>query len=276
MMGTTFTIIVHDKMPAEKAIDSAYAELERINKIFSTYDPHSEVSKLNANKKTRKASKELRDLILFSEKLTKDSHGAFDIKIGGAVDIWKSAIESQTPPDSIMLQKNISKKRWVKVKKTRIKMSKDTNLDFGAIAKGFAVDRAFEVLKQMGFDTVLIDGGGDIRMGAAPFGSKGWKISQFYEGGKIKFMSHCSIASSGPDYQSIQNSNGVVNSHIVDPMSLKGLSGRFGTTIISESCQVADALATAASILENIDTLAESYSFKANIKKEGKWIVKQF
>lgn len=275
-MGTNFTIIVHGQEDAKHAIDSAFAELERVNQIFSTYDPSSEVSKLNISKKAKDASKDLLELIVFSEELSHHSLGAFDIKIGAATHLWKDAIQANAPPDSTLLQRERSKKRWITVKKSKVKIGRYTRLDFGAIAKGYAVDQAFLFLKGMGFDTLLIDGGGDIRMGEAPHESRGWKISQYYEAGKIKFMSNCAIATSGPDYQSLRTTAGKTSSHIVDPKSLEGLSGKIGVTIVAESCKLADALATTVSVTEDINLLEDHYTFKANIWKNGAWRLKQF
>ncbi len=185
-------------------------------------------------------------------------------------------MKEQVPPESSSLRRFKNKKRSIRIKGNNIKTNRNTVLDFGAIAKGYAVDQAFMKLKEMGFDTILVDGGGDIRVGRAPEGRTGWKISQFYDNGDILILSNCAIATSGPDYQSVELTEGQTRSHIVDPTSMEGLADKIGVTIIADSCTTADALATAVSVLGSDHKLQEHYKFKANIKLNKQWITKQF
>lgn len=275
MMGTVFRIIIQGDSTSLLAVEKAYEEIKRINAIFSTYDPNSEVSKLNASRKWMEGSPELLKLVNFSEHLNQRSEGAFDIKIGSSIRKWKIAFQNKSKPGSSKIDLRKKKQQRISIKGSRIRTNKHTILDFGAIAKGFAVDQAFKTLKQLGFDTILVDGGGDIRVGAKPADSEGWKIAQHFENGRILELSNCAIATSGQDYQYLKTNNGTV-SHILDPDTLEGLQQEISVSIISDTCMKADALATAVSVLGASENLQKHYSFKAKIKKSDHWIVKQF
>ena len=130
-------------------------------------------------------------------------------------------------------------------------------LDFGAIAKGYAVDAAYAILNASGYRIALVDGGGDIYCGASPPGKKGWEITttiRDIEGNwkdSTVFVKNASIVTSGDAYKYFEDSHGHRYSHIINPITGYGIAGPHLTTVIAMNGTHADALATTLSVMGN-------------------------
>jgi thiamine biosynthesis lipoprotein len=127
-------------------------------------------------------------------------------------------------------------------------------LDLGAIAKGYAVDEALDVLRERGITRALVSGGGDMAASEAPPGAKGWRIalSQLEESNgparEFVLLRHRALATSGDLFQHVEI-DGVRYSHIVDPRTGIGLTGPSLVIVIARDCTTADSLSTALSVL---------------------------
>lgn len=271
IMGTEFNVLLYgDYFKCEAVSKEVFDEIRRIDNIFSNYKPDSEVSRVNLTYKWQVISQELADIIAFSELIYKSTNGAFDTKIGMTTFLWKKAIENNSMPDQKLLTKLKSKRPGIRIKAKnevyKLKLKKYTKLDFGGIVKGYAVDRAFELLQERGLEICLIDGGGDIRMGNPPPGKEGWKIEVMNGTGKLLILSNVSIASSGNEYQFLKVGD-VKYSHIIDPRTLMAKSTDIGVTVIAKSCKSADAMATALSVNPNPREFKVPFEYKTLIKK---------
>ena len=138
--------------------------------------------------------------------------------------------------------------------------------DFGAIGKGIVVDRIAEMLVQLGIEQFVVNASGNMRIGHAPKDSQGWPIAiempptyESHAGVELLRMriSRCGIATSGDRWQRFPNAPGDAKkdfaSHIVDPMTAAGITGRQSVTIIAENAADADAAATATCVRANRD-----------------------
>ncbi len=275
IMGTKFTILLPDDPRNDSIADIAFAEVERINEIFSTYIPSSEVTHINSTTNWVRVSKDLRDLIKVSEQLNMYTEGAFDIKIGQAINFWQISKKETSLPDVQLINQALSKRRKIFRFGKFVKTNQNTILNFGGIAKGYAVDKAFLKLKEMGYDTLLVDGGGDIRMGEPPFGREGWRIMVLNEPDKMLILKNCAIATSGYDYQNFRIGD-IVYSHILDPRTFLSIKLKRGVSIIADDCTTADALATAFSVNPLLEKTRNIYQFKVRIKDDGEYVLKEF
>jgi thiamine biosynthesis lipoprotein len=123
-------------------------------------------------------------------------------------------------------------------------------LDLGAIGKGYAIDKAFEIVQKHGITSLLVDAGGDIRVGAAPPPIKtnsadGWKIAKTND---TVFLKDTAMATSGSRFQFVMIDN-VRYSHIVDPKTGLGMTRLHTVHVTAPTAMEADALATAVAIL---------------------------
>ena len=131
----------------------------------------------------------------------------------------------------------------------------EMQLDLGGIAKGYAVDRAFEALRDMGETDFLINLAGNMRAHGRPAPTRpGWRIgirNPFAEGthfGTLVLADGEGIATSG-SYERYVIIDGVRHGHILDPRNGRPVSGMIAVTVVATSAMEADALSTALFVL---------------------------
>src|SRR5262245_35092345 len=176
-MGTRFGIIVYatDEATAKKAAKEAFARVTELNGIMSDYDSTSELMRLcsKAGGDPVKVSGELFTVLTRSQKVAKESEGAFDVTIGPVVRLWRVARRTAKLPDAERLKKardlvgyqNIvldEKERTVKL------LKKGMQLDLGGIGKGYAADEMLRVLAKRGLTRALVSCGGDLAANESP------------------------------------------------------------------------------------------------------------
>ncbi|MCB0687969.1 MAG: FAD:protein FMN transferase [Saprospiraceae bacterium] len=255
-LGTTVSVtcFVVDSLQGIAKVEGAFAVLDSLNKIFSDYDPSSEIMQITSHYQKGEiisVSAPLFDLLQKSIDIRRLTGGAFNVEIGVLSGMWRSFLaKDQIPP-----RKYIRKYRR-KLKKENIRfpdsgqiqlMQSNMRLDFGGIAKGYIGDLMAKHLKEEGVTIFLIDLGGDLIAGEPPPESGGWKITISWCN-QIVQIANQSIATSGPDFQFFVH-KGRRYAHIIDPQTGWGVENLFGSTVIANSGYEADALASAFSIL---------------------------
>lgn len=253
-MGTTFTITIfgNSNQQCQRAVSQAYHRIEELNNIFSDYLEESESSQLSAHAENRiSVSDDLWYLLRLSKKFSRQSKGAFDVSIGPVTKLWRRAIRQQKIPDSAKLQQaqSLVNYRWIKLfnSKQQVKLKKKgMKLDFGAIAKGYAIDEAYKELLKNGIRIALVDGGGDLFIGDAPPRSN-WNIKD-HRMKPLMAKTQMGVASSGDTFQNL-DWDGSRYSHIINPKSGLGLKDSRIITVTAHSATIADALASTLSIV---------------------------
>jgi len=162
LMGTVIEITC----PDQQAMDIAFQEIRRIDKLLSKFNPESEVSKLNELGKL-KVGPDLLYVLKKSKEFYLSSNGAFDVTVGPLVDIWKAAMKNNNLPSDEEIQKakelvGFDKVFIDKSDSTVTFLEKGLEIDLGAIAKGYAVDQAIRKVLDFGVKTCLIDAGVDM------------------------------------------------------------------------------------------------------------------
>ena len=206
-------------------------------------------------------SDDLFEVLSLAQKLAKDSNGAFDVTIGNLTQLWRKARKTGILPTKEELLHAQSLSGWehltLDVKHQTGTLNRSgIRLDLGGIGKGFAADKAIELLRQHGVKNAFIAASGDIRVIGAPPGEPGWKIqietfSQSPEevGNYIIYLTDAAISTSG-DVNQFVEIEGKRYSHIIDIETGLGLTRRSGATVIHSQAAYCDALATLACILE--------------------------
>lgn len=275
-MGTPFRMVLYaaDRPSADAAAGAAWARIEQLNDILSDYDTDSELSRLSQTAGSGKAVKVGEDLwrvLERSQKMARETGGAFDITCGPVVSLWRKARRDGKLPDS---QKLSEARHAVGYEKLRLNSRERTaqllvpymRLDLGAIAKGYAVDEALKVLRSHGIRSALVSGGGDLAVSEAPPGMNGWRIElaplDVTNAPAIGFvlLANTALATSGDIFQHVEI-HGMRYSHIVDPRTGIGLTDHSLVVVIAKECMTADALSTSVSVLgpENGLKFAESH-----------------
>lgn len=274
VMGTFahLKVIAKDDRTAMKCLDTAFAELQKVDDLMSDYKGDSEISRLNSDaaKRPVKVSAPTFKVLQKSVEFSRLSEGAFDITIGPLAKLWRSAAEVNSVPTEAKLAVTRSKvgyeKLFLDANEMTVRFAVDgMKLDLGGIAKGYAIDRAIEAMQAGGAVGGMVDVGGDIRcFGTPPPGKKTWRIGlenpaepkgsdQSLSAGAgsillILKLNNAAIATSG-GYRRFVLIEGKMHSHIMDRDTGASAQGMSSVTIISQNAINADALATAVSVM---------------------------
>ena len=260
-MGADFRIVLYadGEKVANEAATAAFAEVERLNAILSDYDAESELSRLSETSGSGRhfpLSDDLFAVLDASQKLSRQTEGAFDVTIGPSVRLWRIARFRKSLP---VPEKLAEARKAVGFRHLDISNAKHTAflevpnmvLDLGGIAKGYVAEKALMVLGKRGIGSVLVDAGGDLVLGDPPPGRKGWRI----EIGGLKHpdlpvleLARCAVATSG-DVEQFVEIAGKRYSHLIDPSTGIGLTMGIQVTVVSSTGIRADSLASALSVL---------------------------
>ncbi len=262
LMGAPWAITVHAESRAagETAIAAAFAEISRLGRVLSDYDPTSELARLSAAAPTAEpvaVSSDLWHVLAAAEVFREASSGGFDIAVGPLTTLWRQSRRSGKLPrdDKLAAARAAVGDGAVELlpEQRAVRLPKPgTRLDPGGIGMGYAADRAVAVLAAKGIRSALIDASGDVRVLEPPPGQAGWRIAvaPLRPGGEQEWLelSNAAVTTSGDAYQAVEI-DGVRYSHIVDPRTGLGVPGPAAVTVIAPDATSADALATAASVL---------------------------
>jgi thiamine biosynthesis lipoprotein len=263
-MASPFKIVLYSTGPAT-ARDASRAAFDRIaslNSILSDYDPESELSRLShsAGKQPTAASADLFDVLEQSRTMYERSEGAFDVSIAPVGRLWRRARREHKLPDPLKLaeaRKLVGSDRMILDRAARTVWLKTPGmrLDVGGIAKGYAAQAALEVLKRAGISRALVGGAGDIVVGDAPPGTKGWTIAIApLEPGKPGaalpplLLANAAVSTAG-DGERFVVIDGRRYSHIIDPKTGQAVEDRASVTVVAPDGGTADALETTVYIL---------------------------
>jgi len=259
-MGTIVEIILigDNQKKAEKSALQAFQEIRRIEQLMSPTIEKSEVFHINQStgKKWVRVSPETFYVIKKSIEISNQSDGGFDITVGPLIKLWQKAREKEHPPSNEDLERSLDLVGFRNIMISpdgKIFLKKDgMSIDLGGIAKGYAVDRAFDILRGLGFRNLIVNAGGDLKVGGMKFG-KPWSIGiqdprdQGKIIAKIK-LKKGAIATSG-DYEKYFMYQGKRYHHIINPKDGLPAWGCQSVTVLCEEGILADAMATAVFVL---------------------------
>lgn len=254
LLGTVVEIQVRDEdeQKAENAITRAFAEVKRIDDLFTTYNEESPIWKINKSSDTLiKVDNEIYNLLVLCDSVARLSDGCFDVSLDNLTKAWGFYSDNPHLPNKTAIDSALMLSGWdyiqLKENQTLLRI-KNVGLNFGAIAKGYAVDKAIDVLKNSGIKEALVNAGGEIRV----FGND-WligiqhprEINSIIKKLKLRDIS---VATSG-DYEQYFEQDGIRYHHILNPMTGYPAKGLQSVTVINESNAFADALATAVFVM---------------------------
>jgi len=263
-MGTKFRIVLYaaDKKTADTAAKAVSDRVEELNRIMSDYLPDSELMRLCKRSATKpagpvKVSDDLFFVLAEGQKVAALSDGAFDMTVGPVVRLWRQARKDRLMPDEderAAALKRVGYKKMVldpKAKTVDLTVP-GMQLDLGGIAKGYAADEGLKVLAKHGITSALVAASGDIAVSAPPPGKPGWRIDVApLPGDKERrqlLLQEAAVSTSGDSEQFVEI-GGVRYSHVVNPHTGLGLTGRRSVTVVARRGIQADSLTKVASIL---------------------------
>jgi thiamine biosynthesis lipoprotein len=254
LMGTVFDIVAYgESLPrVSDAVDKAFEEMAHIDDVMSDYKADSALSRLNrsAHFQAQTVPPDLYRVIEESLQYSRLSDGKFDITVAPLADLWKAAVRGQPAPSASELEKLRGCVGYQNIKllpPDKVEFhSPCLQIDLGAIGKGFALDRAVEVLRRYGISDALLDAGGSsiYAMGKPP-GQNAWALNLRDPSKRLNpqvMLSDSSVSTSEQTSRSalMKNSAG----HIVDPGDGVPLQTGFAVSVVSKTATASDALST--------------------------------
>ncbi len=256
------TLYAPSELQAAIAAAEAFEEIANIELILTDYNPNSEAMKVMRmpSGQWHTVSPHLLDILVISQKIHQLSNGAFDPTIGAMTHLWRRAIKENRIPTETEVQKAQASSGFKKLEIDQANnalrfQTKGMILDFGGIGKGYAADLAMQVLVQHGYESAMIDLGGDLVLSNPPPGRiNGWEIEiqPGISAHQKMLLSNCGVATSG-DLERHLIFEGIRYSHIVNPATGIGLTSQRAVSVIAADGTTADALASAYSVLGQKD-----------------------
>jgi thiamine biosynthesis lipoprotein len=264
IMGTRISLdLWHtDSAQAEDCSRQVFTEMYRIDALMSSYLASSEVSYINDNAAITnvEVSDELLQLIRRSLHFSQISGGAFDItyaSVGYAYDYRRH----QQPSDQAVAQNlDAIDYRHIELDDHGIHFKNSAvRIDLGGIAKGYAVDRAIDILRECGINQAMVSAGGDSRI-IGDRGGRPWMIGIQHprKDDDIALrlpLSDIAISTSG-DYQRYFIEDGKRIHHIINPATGRSAEASWSASVTGPDAMTTDALSTTIFILGAIDGLA--------------------
>ena len=254
VMGTVFEIVAYDESPARvsDAIGKAFQEIVRLDEVMSNYNSASDLSRLNrsAHFHAEVVPQDLYRVIEESLVYSKLSDGKFDISVAPLVNSWKAAMRGEHVPsyaEEQKLRRCVGYQNIALFPPDRIEFrSPCLQIDLGAIGKGYAVDRAVEVLRSYGIERALINAGGSTiyAMGSPP-GQTAWLVHLRDPSKQIDpqvMLCDDSVSTSEQTPPSLLGSNSA--GHIIDPETGVPVKTTFAVSVIAKTATASDALST--------------------------------
>lgn len=265
-MATSWSVVV----VADSSLDAGSLQvdlqqrLDRINRLMSTFDPDSELSRFNHYQGTDwfQISQETAEVIALSLEISRLTGGAFDISVGPLVELWGFGADKRhrAVPDQVQIESRLA---WIGYDKLELRQEPPAirksvaqlRIDLSAIAKGYAVDQLAALIRQRGVDNYLVEVGGELQLAGHRQDGEPWRIAvekpleDRREVEKVLALTGTALATSG-NYRNFYVEKGQRYAHTIDPRLGRPIRHRLASaTVLDPSCARADALATALMVL---------------------------
>jgi len=246
-MGSVYSVVAYgeDRSKLLAAVDTAFEEVRRLDRLLSNYRTDSELSRVNreAEKGPVRISEELFRLLQACQAFHQESAGAFDITVGPLMKIWGFYKGSGRLPHRAEIRGVLGRIGFDKIKldpanRTVQFLREGMALDPGGIGKGYAVDRIVDILKAANVQSALVSAGNSsIYAIGAPPNDPGWKISIRHPKDASRSVQEVtlkdsSLSTSGTS-EKFFRAEGKVYSHIMDPRTGYPAQGMLSVSVIA-------------------------------------------
>lgn len=263
LMGNRFeiSVVADDDEMAMQNIEKAIDEIRRIEKLLTTYNDKSQTNLINQNAGIRpvKVDREVFDIISRSKRISEITQGAFDISYG-SVDkrLWNFDKEMTSLPDAAVAARMVRLINYRNIildeaRCTVMLKEKGMRIGFGGIGKGYAAEKAKQLLMQHGVTSGIVNAAGDLTAWGRQPNGKEWTIGiADPDSARHPFsylnITDMAIATSG-NYEKFVMFDGKKYSHTIDPKTGMPVHGIKSVTILSPNAEIADAMSTPVMIM---------------------------
>lgn len=262
LMGSRFdiTVVAENEHKGNAYIDTAVAEISRIETLISSWDPNSQTSQINkkAGIEAVKVDTELFELIERALAISTLTDGAFDISYASMDRIWKFDGSMTAMPSEKDIRSSVSRVGFKNIQldkknSTVFLTAMGMKIGFGAIGKGYAADKAKALLIKKGVPSGIINASGDMNTWGKRPNGKEWKVAITNPMDKNKVfallpITNGAVVTSG-NYEKFVRFDDIRYSHIIDPRTGYPASGIISVTVFAPKAELADALATSVFVM---------------------------
>ena len=263
LMGNAFeiTVVSDNENSANEHIDSAIAEIQRIEKLLTTFSDESQTNLINQNAgiKPVKVDWEIFNLIARSLRISKITDGYFDISYGGIdKSFWNFDKEMKELPNPELIKEHLKLVNYQNIildkeNQTVFLKEKGMRIGFGGIGKGYAAEMTKQLLQNRGVNSGIVNASGDLTTWGNQSNGKPWTVGIADPDNSIQPFSYMNItdmavATSG-NYEKFVVINGKRYSHTINPKTGMPVSGVKSVTVFCPNAEIADAMATPVSIM---------------------------
>ena len=255
IFGTTYHVRYNSTQNLDKEIEQ---ELFRVDTIFSLFKENSLLSRFNRGEDKGKGNTLFAEVIKLSLEISNETEGAFDITVAPLVNAWGFGFKNKQPLSTQQvdsLQKLVGYQHLSFNGKELTKDIPNLQIDCGAIAKGYAVDRIAKLLSDKGCQNYMVEIGGEVVVKGNNDKGEKWKIGinkptqhalpTEEDLQTLLSLTNCGIATSG-NYRNFYIKDGKKYAHSIDPKTGYPVQhSLLSATVITQSCAKSDALATA-------------------------------
>lgn len=275
LMGTLFSVTIANEKEheVEPVINAVFNEIGRLENLLSDRVEQSEISRINASAGVKAVTicSETMQVLKAGLKVARWSDGAFDLSWAALRGLYSFDAEKQRIPTPGELKQRIRLINYRDIaidetNHTAMLTRKGMRLGVGAIGKGFALDRASEILTHAGYSDFMLFAGGQVQV-KGKRGNRFWRVgirhprrSGYFGVVEVKAGS---ISTSG-DYEKAFIKDGKRWHHILDPKTGLPVEHTMSVTVISSKGIYADALSTAMFVLGPSKTLERLSSAPGN------------
>lgn len=258
LMGNLFeiSVVADDENWANTQIDLAVAEIQRIERLLTTFDENSQTNNINRNAGIApvKVDAEVFGLIQRAVRISAITQGAFDITYG-SIDkrFWNFDTNMTALPDPETAKKAVQLINFRNILLdteggTVFLKNEGMRLGFGGIGKGYAAERAKMLLKAQGVQSGIVNASGDLTTWGTQPNGDAWTVGVADPNHRNSTFSYLdvgemAVATSG-NYEKYAVINGKRYAHTIDPRTGFPVSGIKSVTIICPNAEFADAIAT--------------------------------
>lgn len=256
-----FTVITASENEAEKLFEVAITEIQRIEKLLTTFSNDSITAKINemAGIQAVEVDEEVFQLIKRAQFISKITQGAFDISYGSLdKKFWNFDLQMTSLPNPNEAKKSVALINYENIildetNQTVFLKNKGMRIGFGGIGKGYAAEMAKKKLIEANVESGIVNASGDLSAWGFQENGEPWTIGIADPNQKNAIFSafkitNRSVATSG-NYEKFVIINNKKYSHTIDPKTGYPVSGIKSVTILAENAEIADALATPVTVM---------------------------
>jgi thiamine biosynthesis lipoprotein len=264
IMGTETTLkaVVErgEDVPAQKALQAAETVLRDVESRMSVWMGTTELARFNAARagEVVPLSPLTLEVLKAAREVTEQTQGAFDPTCRPVLELWRECQEDDREPQPEEMVRALGRVgwRWIRLEeKGAEKLQDGVSVDLGAIAKGYAVDRAVEAMGAAGARGGMVQCGGDLRVFGLAERSERWTIGindPFNPEGsprpEVLLISDLAVSTSG-NYRRYFTIQGRRRSHIIDPRNGQPVDAVPQVTVVANSATLSEGWSTALSVL---------------------------